>query len=401
MTFRNLARAGATGLLAAGTLAFAAVPALAADVDFGINLTGTTIAADASGKLGFVTVTNDGTAKPSDVEVLFDVTDLDQTKVKIDLGDCTFTNDVADCALFPEDIPGPGASTKLPIPLIKQAGASGAAGKLTITVKVAGDTNPDNDSKTVDVTVGGNGVDLTVVTPDVYLLPTNENSTGTEPIPPGGQGLLLAFIANQGDAVADGLKIQFSVPTDVTLDENIPGCAYTASRRSASCTFNDISLIPLDQDQTGDHSTLAFATVVTVSKDAKGPVALKGGEVTVAAIDQEVASAARIRSMARRGTPTLPKNFRHLTADQVKAVDVDATDNTDTFAVFVAGSPGGSGGGEGNGGNGNGDDGGLPVTGPVAASVAGAGAAVIAIGAVLFVVTRRRRIVMVTPGDEK
>src|SRR5689334_13764613 len=118
MTFRTFARVGVTGLLAAGSLAFAAVPAFAADVDFGLDIRGTTIAADASGKLGFVTITNDGTTKPSDVEVIFDIKDLDQTKVKVaDPGDCTFTGTIADCALDSLDIPAPGTSAKLPIPL--------------------------------------------------------------------------------------------------------------------------------------------------------------------------------------------------------------------------------------------------------------------------------------------
>lgn len=401
MTFRNFARVGATGLLAAGSLAFAAVPAFAADVDFGLDIRGTTIAADASGKLGFITVTNDGTTKPSDVEVLFNVKDLDQTKVKLDLGSCTFSDNVADCALDPLDIPGPGTSSKLPVPLIKQDGASGAAGKLTVTVKVAGDTNPDNDSKTVDVSVGGHGVDMALITPDVYKLPTEQSTTAFEPIPPGGQGLLIGVFANQGDAVADGLKIDFSVPKDVTITDNIPGCTLSADLRSAACTFQDISLIPIDQDnQGGDNSTGGIGVVVTVSKDAKGPVSLKGGEMSIAAINQEVLSEKQMQSMARK-SPSLPKGFRHLTADELKAVDVDTTDNTDTFAVLVAGPQGGGGGGGGTGGGGGGDNGGLPVTGPVAASVAGVGGAVIVIGAALFFVARRRRVVVVTPSDDK
>ena len=400
MTFRNLARAGTTSLLAAGTLAFAAAPALAADVDFGINLTGTTIAADATGKLGFVTVTNEGTTTPTEVEVLFDTSDLDTSKVELlGVDECAVENQVADCALTPS--PGPGESAELPIPLIKQDGATGDAGSLTVTVKVAGDTNPANDSKTVDVAVGGNGVDLTVVTPDVYLLTTDENAIGTKPIPPGGQGLLLGFIANQGDAVADGLTVKITLPKDVTLGEDIEGCAIATDKQSADCTYQDLSLLPLDADPSGDKSTTGFGAVVTVSPDAAGPVALRGGEMSVAAIDQEVASAETLQSLARKAAP-VPKNFRQLTADQLKAVEVDATDNTDTFAVLVAAAPGGSGGGTGGGtGGGEGDNGGLPVTGPVAASVAGVGGAVLVAGAVLLFLARRRPVVVVTPSEDE
>lgn len=400
MTFRNLARVGATGLLAAGTLAFAAVPAFAADVDFGIDIKGTTIAADASGKFGVVTVTNQGTTTPSEVGVLFDVSKLDTSKVTLDgIDECDVVDKVADCILAPP--PGPGESVKTPLPFTKKDGAAGAAGSITITVKVDGDTNPANDTKTVDVSVGGHGVDMQVVAEDVYQMPADENGAPTTtPIPPGGQGLLLAYVANQGDAVASGLKVEFALPQDVTITDDLDGCTLTTDRRSASCAVDDLSLIPVDEDTTATKkfSTTGLGIAVTVSKNAKGPVALKGGEMTVAAIGQEAASDARIQSLARRGAPVVPKYLHQLTADQAKAVEVDATDNTDTFAVFVAGPQGGSGGGTGNGG---GEDGGLPVTGPVAASVAGAGAAVIAIGAVLFVVTRRRRVVLVTPGDEK
>ena len=62
MTFRHIARVGAAGLFAAGILAAAAVPAYAAGVDFGVGFKGKTIAADASGKLGFVTIANDSSS---------------------------------------------------------------------------------------------------------------------------------------------------------------------------------------------------------------------------------------------------------------------------------------------------------------------------------------------------
>ena len=72
MTIRNLARVSATGLLAAGVLGLAATPALAADeVDFGLELKGTTIALEAGGKPATVNITNHGTTKPEQVSVLF------------------------------------------------------------------------------------------------------------------------------------------------------------------------------------------------------------------------------------------------------------------------------------------------------------------------------------------
>lgn len=50
---------------------------------------------------------------------------------------------------------------------------------------------------------------------------------------------------------------------------------------------------------------------------------------------------------------------------------------------------------------GDGDGGSLPVTGAQAGLFGGIGAFVIVLGAVLFLVARRRRVVLMAPGDEK
>ena len=68
----------------------------------------------------------------------------------------------------------------------------------------------------------------------------------------------------------------------------------------------------------------------------------------------------------------LPRNFTRAQG----IIDVDETDNTDDFTVFVAG-PGGQGP--------------LPETGVKVGLIAGAGAATIALGVLLFVAARRRR----------
>jgi hypothetical protein len=397
MTFRHIARVGAAGLFAAGILAAAAVPAYAADVDFGVGFKGTTIAADASGKLGFVNLTNGGSSTPAKVNVLFDVTKLDQDKVAFpDPGDCTLAAGVYDCPVPAEAIPGPGGTTDLPVPLIRQKGATGAAGKLTVSVVVAGDTQKDNDSATVDVSVGGHGVDLGLVVPDVTLLDADGDLTG-KPIPPGGSSEVQGLIINWGDTTSTGLHVTIALPKDVTFPD-VEGCTVSADKRTVDCVADDLPLTPVDQEPSGDDVTsiVNFAFPVTVSADAKGPVTLTGGEATVAATGQESLPEPVARKLARKAV--LPKGFHRLTAVQAAAaVEVDPSDNTDGFAVLVAAKPVGSGGGNGGG---TGEGGGLPVTGPVAASVAGAGAVVIAIGAVLFVATRRRRVVLVTPADE-
>ncbi|MCZ7438552.1 peptidase [Micromonospora sp. WMMC241] len=64
-----------------------------------------------------------------------------------------------------------------------------------------------------------------------------------------------------------------------------------------------------------------------------------------------------------------------------------------TARIVITTDEGGAGGGDG------GSGGGLPVTGAPAAALAGTGAAVLAIGAVLFVVFRRRRLAFQAPRD--
>ena len=396
MTMRNLARVGATGLLAAGTLALAAAPAFAADVDFGLSLKGTTIAVGASGKPATLTFTNNGTSKPKEVGVLFDATKLDDSKVKLDLGDCTLTDGIADCVIDGSAIPGPGESSDLDLPLIKQTGATGAAGKLTVTLKVDGDTNKANDSKTVDVTVGGSGVDLRVLAPDVTAVDGDGEFTG-KAIPPGGSSVVEGYVANHGDKIATGFTFTLVLPKDVSFAEKFDGCDYSANGLSATCDLSTTALIPadLDTDESDGISAVAFHLPVTVSKDAKGPVSLSGGSFAATAVGQQ--DVPDLRSLAKKAAPKLPAMATALTAAQADEFDVDATDNSDGFAVLVAGPSNGQGGGSGDGE----DGGGLPVTGPVAGTIGGAGLAVIVAGAVLFFSARRRRVVLVTPGDEK
>ncbi|TYC00841.1 cell wall anchor protein, partial [Micromonospora sp. WP24] len=52
-------------------------------------------------------------------------------------------------------------------------------------------------------------------------------------------------------------------------------------------------------------------------------------------------------------------------------------------------------------GGGGGDVGGLPVTGPQARLIGGIGVSVLLAGAVLMLVARRRRVVLVAPQDEQ
>ena len=393
MTMRNLARVSATGLLAAGVLALAATPALAADVDFGLELKGTTIALEAEGKPATANITNHGTTTPEQVNVRFDATELDSSKVELDLGACKVEDGIGDCALDEESIPGPGETTETDIPLVLKSGASddgpASLGKLTITISVEGDANQANDSRTVDVKLAGSGGDLRVLAYDVTAVDDEFQPTG-KPLQPGETSFAYAYVANHGDRATQGIKVVIALPEDVTFADEESGCEYSANNRKATCTADEAVLQPWDQDDTGnkENSSASIAFRVTVDEDATGPATLTGGEWTVSALGLVQQSARMAREV-----PTLPDFVKPGCGDHEDEVEVDATDNSDGFAVLVAGPTGGSGGGE--------DEPGLPVTGPVAASVAGAGAAVLALGVVLFVASRRRRVVLVTPGDEK
>ena len=96
---------------------------------------------------------------------------------------------------------------------------------------------------------------------------------------------------------------------------------------------------------------------------------------------QNVIDFADARNKATRQAPSWVK----IAADQFNPNEVDNKDNTDDFVVFV-GTTGGGGGG-------------LPVTGPKAIVIGGVGAAVLAVGVFLFMSSRRRRVVLVTPAE--
>jgi hypothetical protein len=385
----HLTRVGGTALLAAGVLLATVAPASAAapGTDFAVTLTGTTIAADTSGKFGSVTVANVGTATSERVELRFDLADLDLSKVEVDLTECDREGDEIRCLLADEFVPKPGAGTDLDLPISRRHDATGAAGTLTVSVKADGDTESGNDTVTANVTVGTGGVDLNVVAEDVYAIDDAGELTD-RPVARGEVAALVGHVLNQGDMTAQGIKVSVKLPKGATFAEKLPECTYAAGNRSAACTFTRVDLIPADLD-TEDYllSGADFWFFVKVAADAKAPV-LKNGLFSAAAMKSVAADSASIKSL-RKHAPKRTAAVRNVTVSAVK--DVDDSDNTDEFSVFVAPEvSGGSGGG-----------GGLPVTGPQAAVLGGGGLVVAVAGALLFLLARRRRVVLVTPGDER
>jgi hypothetical protein len=231
---------------------------------------------------------------------------------------------------------------------------------------------------------------------DVTRIDSKGNLTG-KPVNPGETSTAQALIANQGDRTSVGLKVRIELPKLVTFAEKFDGCEYSSNNRVVTCSDDEYPLIPVDEDTTADkeRSALRLGFPVTVSKDAKGPVSLTGGSYTATALGVQADDARNRRAAAAAVAPAYAAPA--LAADVAK-IEVDASDNTDGFAVLVAGADNGQGGGTGTDG---GTDGGLPVTGPVAATAGGLGIAVAVAGGVLFLAARRRRVVLVTPDDGK
>ncbi|MEH0844568.1 cell wall anchor protein [Micromonospora sp. CPCC 205711] len=398
MIFHNrpLARLGAAALLASGAFTALGVPAYAAGTgtDLSLDVAGTRIAANVEGKAAFVKISNKGENTPSKAQVIIDIAKLDPAKA----GVLPFADECEPgtastwvCTLTEREIPAPGATVELPLVIFKDTVQGAYSAPVTFTVQSPEDTDPTNDSKTVQVEfTEESGVDLSVLAPDVDRRIKPED-WDTDPakaplLKPGEETIAQAFIFNQGDMIADGLDLKVTLPKGVTFSWDLKECEFSADRRTADCQAGLLKLKP------GEDLWGVFP--VKVAADVKAPVSLTGGMVTVSARGELPANE---KTLAATGS-TLPSFLKEAAAG-AKATDIDESDNSDNFAVIVAAKPNGGGGGTG-GDNGNGG-GGLPVTGPQAGLIGGVGVAAAIAGGVLFLAARRRRVVLVTPGDEK
>ncbi|MFG3703313.1 LPXTG cell wall anchor domain-containing protein [Micromonospora sp. NPDC047670] len=387
MIFRNralsFAGAGAAGVLAAGLFA---APALAdTSADLAIEASGTTIAVGAPGKISTVSLLNKSKVDAKGIVVGLDISKLDTSKVDINESGCNPREDgLILCGIEGDTLPA-GGDIDWGFPLTRKGGATGDAGQISAIILHEGsDPDESNNEVTVKVKVEGTGPDLTVVAGDVTKAVTVEGDKikVAGDLRAGDTAQLIYSTFNQGDATAAGLKISVKLPKGVTFAEAEEGCEYDSGKTSLVCTYRDADLIPVSQDKDGDEliSGGRFYHLLSVGKDVKAG-SLTGGQVTVEALGSQ-ASTARAA-----GRSALPAN-----AEAVAATEVDATDNTDAYAVVVTAKGGAGGGGE---------EPGLPLTGPQTGLIGGIGGAVLIAGAAMFVVARRRRVVLVTPGDEK
>ncbi|MFB6393405.1 hypothetical protein [Polymorphospora lycopeni] len=368
-----------------------ATPAFADDTaDVEVKLSGTTIAAGASGKAAFASLINNSkTTTATGLTITVDFSDLDTNLVDVVHfgGGC---NEPVDnqliCGITPDELK-PGEDFDVPVALVrKNTESSESAGSITISVETeTTDPNLKNNTVTAPVTIGGNGPDLYVWAADV---PVNQDGT-TGTLQPGETGALVIEVGNQGDRAAGGFTVTATLPENATFDsviveqfpDDFAGCEFTASE--AVCDWRDLPLIPVDQDESTEDdvfSAYTFALPVKVADDAEAGVNLTGGLAVVEGYQMSE------RMLARRAPQAveLPQGV-----EGVLAKDADWTDNSDEFTVFVKAA------------DGNGGGGGLPVTGVQAGLLSGIGLAVVAAGGAMFLISRRRRVVLVTPGDEK
>jgi hypothetical protein len=376
---RTLLRTGAAAAGLVAAVAFAG-PAFAGGTDVAVDLTGTTIAADASGKFGSITVKNLGSTTPEEIEVIFDISAVEESLIEVQTCEGGFEEDGKVYCVVPTDvIPAPGGAVDLVVPLARKVDGSGPAGKLGIEVFAAGEdksTLGDN-SKTVDLTLGEHsGVDLRVTAEDVRNSLDSEGNLTDELVKPGGTAVVFGFFVNEGDMTANGVRVTVTLPEQATFAEEEEGCTYTADNRTVTCDYADVVLIPADKDETeeGKLSGGGAFFPLTVAADAAEGAVLPDGIFHVEAIETVEYVDPTLKRGATNETPELPDNV------EMGGGDVDSTDNTDEFSVFVAEDTSGGGGG-------------LPVTGPAATVIGGAGAAILVLGTVLFVSARRRRIV--------
>jgi hypothetical protein len=404
---RTLARAGAAivGLFAAGALAAPAYAGTATDLE--LTVAGTKVAAGSEGKVGWVKITNKGEGTPTALTVAADLSDLDPEKmVALPAGEDCEADEAGPkitCSVPADDIPGPGETLEFPVLVLRNPEVAGPyTGHVTFTISSPDDTTPDNNSKTVEVAISErSGVDLGVIAPDVKNEIDLAESTSLpafteDAIHPGDTSAVLGFAINQGDMTATGVKVSVTLPKQVTFAEKEEGCTYSADTRTVTCNYEQVSLIPADKDTDGNDDVSAFAVIwfpIKVAEGVTAPVALTGGTFGAAALGQ-VEFEEQASTLSTEAAPKLPANVKLLGASDVP--DVDPSDNVDGFAVIVA-AEGGGGGGDGD------EDGGptLPVTGVQVGLIGGLGAGVIAVGGVLVLLARRRRVILVTPDDER
>ncbi|MBQ1023128.1 hypothetical protein [Micromonospora sp. C95] len=397
---RWLSRTAAAALLLVGGIAVPAGPASAVDPDpkFTFDVPGTTVPVGVSKKRVHLKVTNLTDETPSEIQFRvrplefdwFDKATVDWTE-RAGSGECDGDSGSWYCRIAkdirPELLPAPGGTSDIPIDINVRGTPEPFEGTFEVEVGVAWGENGERitDKKTFPLAVvDDSAADLSVVAPDVKQSVRvgaggRLETTGT--LHPGETGAVRYRIVNHGRQAVSGVTVTLRLPEGVTFTRPPQECAVDDDGRSTVCTYDSLALVPIGEDTEPNddvHSAVELYNLVTVPADVEAPVTLGGGTVQVEGLTEGISA---------RATPepaVLPAN-----AVAVPAADVDASDNQDGYAVVVAAQKDDD----------NGGGGGLPVTGPQAGLIAGAGLAMVAAGIVLLLARRRRSVAFVSGED--
>ncbi|MFG1674082.1 hypothetical protein [Micromonospora sp. NPDC049282] len=415
---RRLSRTVSAVLLLLAGLAGPAAPAEAArrGPDLAVDASGTTIPLGVERKVAYLKISNLGDETPSDVVVYVRQPSEGPDPLPVALiwhsggvGECDGDVGGFYCRLLPELIPGPGETVDVPIDATAYGAAEPYEGRFeaSVSIRPDEDANPADNTRWFPLTlVDRSSADLSLVARDVKQSVRIGGDGTPRPsgtLNPGETGAVWHTVANQGRKAVSGVRVTLRLPKGVTFTRQPTLCVLADAGRSAVCTYASLTLVPAAEDTDPNdtiYSAVELYNLVTTAASATAPATLRGGTVRVEGLAE--------RPTNDRSTPArteLPAN-----AVAVRVADADHSDNQDGFAVVLAAkSGGGDGDGDGDGGSdggsdgvGGGDgDGGLPVTGPQAGLIGGIGIVALAAGGVLFLAARRRRLILVTPEDER
>lgn len=259
---------------------------------------------------------------------------------------------------------------------VMRAGADvlGTVGEVTVVAEHSGiDPAPNDNSATARL-----GFDSFTG----YRLYARGAADSTDPdrpvevVPPGGTGTLYFEVGNAGAAPVNGFTVTIRLPRRVAFAQNHPACAYAPDRRSATCTYRDLPLVPAGADTDSDdrsYSALQFRHRFEVDQTAPPRARLNDGVL-------------RVEPLV---TGYLPPPVARLPAGVtgLRARDFAELDGQDRLVVITGASvDDGSGAADPAAGSGDG----LPITGAPIGIVGLAGLGLAAAGVVLLLLTRRR-----------